>query len=83
LNICNGTYIRIRVSTYLGEIMGTKTYSMEPISVFFFKFSAPVRTTTHEWIRERVPMIYVLFVMFYIGIRTMLNAYYYTIYQYL
>jgi len=33
---------------------------------FFFilkNFSAPVRTTTHEWIRERVPMIYV-FVMF-------------------
>lgn len=45
--------------------MGTKMYSMEPISVFFFYLSAPVRTTTHEWIRKRVSMIYVfVFILF-------------------
>jgi len=65
------TSIWINISIYIysmhrREIMGTKTYNMEPISVFFFfikKFLAPVRTTTHERIRERVlPMIYDVFV---------------------
>lgn len=53
--------------------MGTKMYSMEPISVFFFffhsLFSAPVRTTTHEWIRERVYTYVQWFICFGVCLR--------------